>query len=80
MKISVVTPAQAGVHVRKNWIPAFAGMTCVRWFSGEPQAVLSETKEELDSRLRGNDMRTAEILRFAQNDSVQGFFRSLLER
>jgi hypothetical protein len=25
-----VTPAQAGVHVRKNWIPAYAGMTCVR--------------------------------------------------
>jgi len=30
MKISPVTPAQAGVHVRKNWIPAYAGMTCVR--------------------------------------------------
>jgi hypothetical protein len=28
MKISVVTPAKAGVHVaRKGWIPAFAGMT-----------------------------------------------------
>ena len=27
MKISLVTPAQAGVHVRKNWILAFAGMT-----------------------------------------------------
>jgi len=25
-----VTPAQAGAHVRKNWIPAYAGMTCVR--------------------------------------------------
>jgi hypothetical protein len=29
-KISIVTPAQAGVHVRKNWIPAYAGMTCAR--------------------------------------------------
>jgi len=27
MKISLVTPAQEGVHVRKNWIPACAGMT-----------------------------------------------------
>jgi hypothetical protein len=25
--IGFVTPAQAGVHVPTNWIPAFAGMT-----------------------------------------------------
>jgi hypothetical protein len=27
MESYLVTPAQAGVHVRKDWIPAFAGMT-----------------------------------------------------
>jgi len=30
VRASCVTPAQAGVHVRKNWIPAYAGMTCVQ--------------------------------------------------
>jgi hypothetical protein len=50
-------------------IPAFAGMTGEGSFSRGPQA----TKDRPCCLI----LQTAEILRFAQNDRLQGFFRSL---
>ena len=58
------------------WIPAFAGMTPMERFSGKPQEVLSGTKEGLPQFV---ETTTAGILRFAQNDMVQGFFHALLK-
>jgi len=57
--VCAVVPAQAGTHVRKNWIPAFAGMT-------SPGVTLRRAERGISHCVENTQ---SEILRCAQDDS-----------